>query len=155
METIEKVGEIIRWYKETARPKGWNTTQLDYMSFVAARLSARLYELADLTGQAFEAANTAKYLRDSEQDRLKWNRIDEEIKRGNKVNVSQIEIEVSVKIDHLKKARVEAESFYERLKTLLTSARDVLQQLRQDISNLKIEREQEFKGTGSQNMPTK
>jgi len=154
MEALQEVEKIVRWYKASLKKDGWSTTDIDALMYAAGKLASHLYYLAQEVGNANEQQNTAKYLRDSTAENYKYEMTRQAIDRGEKPVISQIETAVNVKITALIEQRLNAESVYEKIKLLYYAACNVHDQMRQDISMLKMEKGQEYNGTGSQNMPT-
>lgn len=144
---LEKINEIIKWYRDT---RTWKSGDLETLLNCARRLATEIFFFADEVGQYHEDKTGSEYRRKSAFAKKKAELVEQREKQGEKAVANLIENEATVAIDDYIKDEAIAESAYQRAKMLLDTSRDVLQQMQQHISYFKTEKTLEMSGKGSQ-----
>ena len=146
MEVLDDIRKIIDWYKSMSKTGGWKSHEVEKLTVAARKLSSLLYYLAEQVGDAYNEAGTAKYNFESQFEKRKHKTIKEKQDRREKVVVSIIENECMVFLSDFHKTEITADALHRKLKLMYDAANVVQDQIRQDISLLKMERQHIYTG---------
>lgn len=139
--TLDKLNAITSKYKSLKKDFG----DIETLIYMRKQLACYLFDLAIITGEAFEVFKEFEYDRKYtyETERLK-------IKKGQQTTVSDAEMQAAATAAPMRQSENQAESIYKRLYLIHNAGNEVLQTLNQHIANLRSEKSLEMKGQATQ-----
>ncbi len=145
LSAYERVCAVVEWYASLPT----DFADIDTLANKSRVLACANADLAMLAGQLAKAENVAEFQRKAMFARSRQSLLDSQVAKS--VAAAEAQVEADAEYLNLKKVEIEAAGDSQAARLLLSHASAVLDTMRQHISNLKTDRQNELAGRGSQN----
>ena len=136
MDTLSQITDIVHWYNRL--PKGFS--EIGKLQDAIRKIATLLFYFSGEVGDAYEQKNQKEFSRKVAQSKQE----DFLIKEGKSAAAAKKMAEVAV--ESLLNLEQQSDSIYRKSNLLLENAKNVMEAMRQQISNLKQERSLELQG---------
>lgn len=136
---LERIQSAVAWYN--GLKQGYN--DIDTLLTASNRLACSIFDFAAEVGDMYQEKNATEFRR----KKAFGEALQKALSAQEKQNVSQAREEAEMEVKEQRKAEALADATYYQSKFLLDAAKDVLDRMKQHISNLKQEKSHVMSGT--------